>query len=182
MNRILIISLLLLLSSCKPLYTISNGVNRSVKYVDKENYCQIIQKKYNINTSNMIFIDEKDKNIFMNHLIQENVSFFYGVVLNKIEKVKDNYLSDANSCMDRVYIYLENDKKLDNTEKIQTPIANFNYKNSKEEFVKIEGNRLMIFVFSVKIGKSNIKKIRNFIDVIRSEKGNEYNYYLISID
>ena len=169
--------------SCKPTYKIINNVNKSIEYNSKEEYCNKIKNKYNIETSNLVFIDSVQKNNFMNYIINKKVAYIYGIVLNGKDKIDNNFIQENNSCYSRVTNLIINNSELIGEKLSPTKILNFDYTNAKMEPVKLEGNKMLLFVFSTKLGTSIIKDIKKIIEEFKTnESFKSYNYYLISVD
>lgn len=169
--------------SCKPVYKVVNGVNKEITYQSKQDYCDIIEKKYQIDTSQMIFIDENDKSDFMFLLREENISFFYGIVLGLKNKIDDNYLTDVNNCVTRVSSLIESNLNQNEYKTKPTRILNFNYFDIKNSKVDIKNEKLILFIFSTKIGRENINKIKDFINKFNTKNEyQDYQYRLICVD
>jgi hypothetical protein len=169
--------------SCKPTYKTINKVNKTIKYNSKEEYCVKIKDKYNIETSHLVFIDSVQKNNFMNYIVNEKVAYIYGIVVNSKDKIDNNFIQENNSCYSRVTNLVKNNPELIGEKLSPTRILNFNYTNSKKIPVKLEGNKLLLIIFSTKLGTSIINDIKKIIDEFKTnERFKSYNYYLISID
>lgn len=169
--------------SCKPTYKTINKVNKTIEYNSKEEYCVKIKDKYNLETSNLVFIDSVQKNNFMNYIVNEKVAYIYGIVVNAEEKIDNNFIQENNSCYSRVTNLIKSNPELIGEKLIPTKILNFNYYNSKNEPIKLEGNKIIVFVFSTKLGTSIINDIKKITDEFKTnESFKSYNYYLISID
>ena len=169
--------------SCKPTYKAINKVNKTIEYDSKEEYCNKIIDKYNLETFNLVFIDSVQKNTFMNYIVTEKVSYIYGIVVNGEEKIDNNFIQENNSCYSRVTNLIKNNPELIGEKLIPTKILNFNYTNSKNEPIKLEGNKMIVFVFSTKLGTSIINDIKKITDEFKTNESFKfYNYYLISID
>ncbi len=179
----LFISTIISLNSCKPTYKAINKVNKTIEYNSKEDYCNKINDKYNLETSNLVFIDSVEKSTFMNYIVTEKVSYIYGIVLNGKEKIDNNFIQENNTCYSRVTNLIKNNPELIGEKLIPTKILNFDYINSKKEPIKLEGNKMILFVFSTKLGTSIINDIKKITDEFKTnESYKSYNYYLISID
>uniref|UniRef100_UPI00404A0920 hypothetical protein n=1 Tax=Flavobacterium sp. TaxID=239 RepID=UPI00404A0920 len=98
----LFISTIIFLNSCKPTYKAINKVNKTIEYNSKEDYCNKINDKYNLETSNLVFIDSVQKNTFMNYIVNEKVSYIYGIIVNDKEKIDNNFIQENKSCYSRV--------------------------------------------------------------------------------
>ena len=133
--------------SCKPTYKAINKVNKTIEYDSKEDYCNKIKDKYNLDTSNLVFIDSVQKNTFMNYIVTERVSYIYGIVVNDKDKIDNNFIQENKSCYSRVTNLIKNNPELIGEKSIPTKILNFNYTNSKNESVKLKGNKIILFVF-----------------------------------
>ena len=169
--------------SCKPTYKIINNVNKSIEYNSKEDYCNKIKDKYNIETSHLVFIDSVQKNNFMNYIINKKAAYIYGIVLNGKDKIDNNFIQENNSCYSRVTNLIKNNPELIGEKLSPTNILNFDFTNSKMETVKLEGNKMLLFVFSTKLGTSIIKDIKKIIEEFKTNDSfKSYNYYLISVD
>ena len=169
--------------SCKPLYNLSNGVNKSIDYTSKEDYLIKIKEKYNLDTRNIIFVDSLHKNDFINYIIEEKASYIYGIVVNGDQKVDNNFIQENNSCYTRVTSLIKNNPDLVGEKLIPSKVLNFNYVNQKNEQVKLEDKKILLFVFSTKLGTSIINDIKNITEEFKTNaKFKSYNYYLISID
>ena len=174
---------IIILNSCKQTYKAVNKVNKTIEYDSKEEYCKKIKEKYDIETSNLVFIDSVQKNTFMNYIVNEKVSYIYGIVLNGKEKIDNNFIQENKSCYSRVTNLVKNNPELIGEKLIPTKILNFDYANSKNEPVKLEGNKIILFVFSTKLGTSIINDIKKITDEFKTNESFKfYNYYLISID
>ena len=172
-----------ILYSCKPTYKIINNVNKTIEYESKQEYYKKIKDKYNVETSNLVFIDNVQKNTFMNYIVNEKVSYIYGIVVNGKDKIDNNFIQENNSCYSRVTNLIKNNPELTGEKLIPTKILNFNYMNSKDEPISLEGDKMILFVFSTKLGTSIIKDIKKLTDEFKNNKiYKTYNYYLISID
>ena len=179
----LFISTIISLNSCKPAYKTINKVNKTIEYNSKEDYCNKIKNKYNLEISNLVFIDSVEKSTFMNYIVTEKVSYIYGIVLNGKEKIDNNFIQENNTCYSRVTNLIKNNPELIGEKLIPTKILNFNYTNSKNQPIKLEGNKMILFVFSTKLGTSIINDIKKITDEFKTnESYKSYNYYLISID
>jgi hypothetical protein len=179
----LLMFILILFYSCKPTYKAINKVNKTIEYNSKEEYCVKIKDKYNLETSNLVFIDSVQKNTFMNYIVNEKASYIYGIVVNGKEKIDNNFIQENNSCYSRVTNLIKNNPELIGEMLIPTKILNFNYTNSKNEPIKLEGNKMIVFVFSTKLGTSIINDIKKITEEFKTnESFKSYNYYLISID
>lgn len=169
--------------SCKPAYNVINKVNKTIKYESREEYCKSIKAKYNLETSNLIFIDSIQKNTFMQYIINEKASYIYGITVNGKEKINNDFIQENNSCYRRVTNLIENNPELIGEKLMPTKILNFNYTNSKDEPISLEGDKMILFVFSTKLGTSIIKDIKKITDEFKYNKSyKSYNYYIISID
>lgn len=182
-KSVILILLLGILFSCKPTYNAINKVNKTIEYKSKADYCRKIESKYNIRTTNLIFIDSVQKSAFFNYIINEKVSYIYGIVVNGNQKINNNFIQENNSCYTRVTNLIKNNPDLIGEKLVPTQILNFNYNNSKNEQIKLEGHKLILFVFSTKLGTSIINDIKKIIEEFKTNDSFKlYNYYLISID
>ena len=169
--------------SCKPTYKTINKVNKTIEYNSKEEYCVKIKNKYNIETSNLVFIDSVQKNNFMNYIVNEKVAYLYGIVVNSKDKIDNNFIQENKSCYSRVTNLVKNNPELIGEKFSPTKILNFDYTNSNKEPVKLEGNKMLLIIFSTKLGTSIINDIKKITDEFKiNENFKTYNYYLISID
>ncbi len=169
--------------SCKPSYKTINKVNKTIEHNSKEEYCVKIKDKYNIETSHLVFIDSVQKNNFMNYIVNEKVAYIYGIVVNSKDKIDNNFIQENNSCYSRVTNLIKNNPELIGEKLSPTNILNFDFTNSKMEAVKLEGNKMLLFVFSTKLGISIIKDIKKIIEEFNTNDSfKSYNYYLISVD
>jgi hypothetical protein len=182
--KLLLIFLLGVISfSCKPLYTLKNGVNKSVEFNSKEEYLLKISKKYAIDTTNIVFLDSINKYEFINYIIDEKVAYIYGIVVNKKQKIDNNFIEENNSCYSRVTNLIMKNPDLIDEKFVPTKILNFNFVNSKNTPIRLEGDKILLFIFSTKLGSSIINDIKNITEEFNSnEIYKSYNYYLISID
>jgi hypothetical protein len=169
--------------SCKPIYNLSYGVNKSIDYSTKVDYTLKINEKYKLETSNIIFIDSLQKNDFINYIIEEKASYIYGIVVNGDQKVDNNFIQENKSCYTRVTSLIKNNPDLAGEKLIPSKVLNFNYVNQKNEQVNLEDKKILLFVFSTKLGTSIINDIKNITEEFKTNaKFKSYNYYLISID
>ncbi|MCO6174540.1 hypothetical protein NHF50_05740 [Flavobacterium sp. NRK F10] len=187
LNKIILLLLIALLGvisfSCKPLYNLSNGVNKSIDYTTKEDYLIKIKEKYNLDTENIVFVDSLQKNDFINYIIEEKVAYIYGIVVNRKLKIDNDFIQENNSCYSRVTNLIKNNPDLIGEKLVPTKILDINYINSKNELIKLEGNKILLFIFSTKLGTSIINDIKGIMEEFKTnEKFKSYNYYLISID
>ena len=119
----------------------------------------------------------------MNYIVNEKVAYIYGIVVNSKDKIDNNFIQENNSCYSRVTNLVKNNPELIGEKLSPTRILNFNYTNSKKIPVKLEGNKLLLIIFSTKLGTSIINDIKKIIDEFKTnERFKSYNYYLISID
>ena len=110
---LLLMFTLIVFFSCKPTYKAINKVNKTIEYYSKEDYCSKIKDKYNLETSNLVFIDSVQKNTFMNYIVTEKVSYIYGIVVNGKEKIDNNFIQENKSCYSRVTNLIKNNPELD---------------------------------------------------------------------
>jgi hypothetical protein len=133
LNKIILLLLVTILGvisfSCKPLYNLSNGVNKSIDYTSKEDYLIKIKEKYNLDTRNIVFVDTLHKNDFINYIIEEKASYIYGIVVNGDQKVDNNFIQENNSCYTRVISLIKNNPDLVGEKLIPSKVLNFNYVN-----------------------------------------------------
>ncbi len=173
----------LFISSCKPIYNSVNNVNKSIDYTTKEDYLIKIKEKYDIDTSKVVFIDSTQKIDFLNYIINEKVVYIYGIVIDKEYKIENDYIQENNSCYSRVTNLIKNNPELTGEKLVPTKISNFNYVNSKNKLIKLEGNKILLFIFSTRLGRSIINDIKDITEEFKTNEAyNTYNYYLISID
>ena len=157
---VLVATLLILFYTYKPTYRTINKVNKTIEYNSKEEYCVKIKDKYNIETSNLVFIDSVQKNNFMNYIVNEKVAYLYGIVVNSKDKIDNNFIEENNSCYSRVTNLVKNNPELIGEKFSPTKILNFDYTNSNKEPVKLEGNKMLLIIFSKKLGTSIINDIK----------------------
>jgi hypothetical protein len=119
----------------------------------------------------------------MNYIVNEKVAYIYGIVVNRKDKIDNNFIQENNSCYSRVTNLIKNNPELIGEKLSPTNILNFDFTNSKMEAVKLEGNKMLLFVFSTKLGISIIKDIKKIIEEFNTNDSfKSYNYYLISVD
>lgn len=169
--------------SCKPIYKVVNGVNNEIQTNDKSKYCVLLNKKYNIDTSKLVFIDKANQSNLMMHLQDEKVSFFYGIVFDLKNKVVDSYLDESNNCINRINKVIGKNTNYNNFIFKNTDLFNYKLYDKNNEKVSVTSKKLFVFIFSTKIGRNNINQINKFIKTFKSDnKYLNYDYLLISID
>jgi hypothetical protein len=119
----------------------------------------------------------------MNYIVNEKVAYLYGIVVNSKDKIDNNFIQENKSCYSRVTNLVKNNPELIGEKFSPTKILNFDYTNSNKDPVKLEGNKMLLIIFSTKLGTSIINDIKKITDEFKiNENFKTYNYYLISID
>src|SRR5204863_5934052 len=102
-SYIFLISLFVLGTSCNTFLKIRYGLNRHSNFRTKESYLTYLRNKKNIDVQNVIVPDSNSISLFMESVINDSLSIYYGCLINdSIELKKTKELSENLSCMGRI--------------------------------------------------------------------------------
>ncbi|MFL9838096.1 hypothetical protein ABS768_11340 [Flavobacterium sp. ST-75] len=166
--------------SCTPIYRTYNNTNKTVNFKNKEEAVDYFSKKYSYNREKIYFINPTETGSFMEYLVSQNTSYFYGITVNDTLKINNSSLKADNSCSGVVSGVI-NSKDIDY--KIEpTKISTFDLKNVQNKAIDLKKGKSVIFIISTKLGKSVNKTIKKLSNQVTELKDSETDYYLICVD
>jgi hypothetical protein len=187
LNNLIKLSLLVFLLgvvfSCKPIYKSFNRVNKTIDYNSKDEYVLKVKERYKIDASRMVFIDSLQKNAFLYHLQIEKISYIYGIIVNKKMKIDNTFVNENNSCYNRITNLINENPELIGEKLITNNLLDYTFTDANNKKISINDDKILVFIFSTRLGNSIIKDIKKVTEEFSSNANyKEFKYYLISID
>jgi hypothetical protein len=138
------------------------GVPKKIEFKNRKEYISHLQNKYDLNLKKLYYTDEKSYDNLINHIVTNDLSYFYGIMLNDSVQIKRAGLIKNESCSYSILNAINTiPKELNssNTEKNDFFIKNsfFNILNDEPLNLSLNEKKKIILIFFLYNGKNDQK-------------------------
>ncbi len=171
--------------SCVPVMKEVYGVNKKIEFKNRKEYTSHLQNKYNFNLKNLYYADEKSYDNLINHIVTNDLSYFYGIVLNDSIQIKRAGLIKNESCSYSILNAINTiPKELNstNTERNDFFIRNsfFNILNDEPLNLNSNERKKIILIFSYTMGRMNKSDFAEIEKLFIANK--KFDLYILTVD
>ncbi|WP_175620879.1 hypothetical protein [Chryseobacterium schmidteae] len=171
--------------SCVPVMKEVYGVNKKIEFKNRKEYISHLQNKYNFNLKNLYYADEKSYDNLINHIVTNDLNYFYGIVLNDSIQIKRSGLIKNESCSYSILNEMNAvPKELNstNTEKNNFFVKNsfFNILNDEPLNLNSNERKKIILIFSYTMGQL---RESDFVEIEKLFIENrKFDLYILTVD